>query len=108
WAHRYRIMGFSQGFVRLAKRTKTPVVPFGFIGGEEMCPSFARNEGIAKMLGTPYLPLVPWIVPLPAPVKVHVHFGAPIRFEGNGDEEDDVILPEVRQVEHAVSELIQR
>jgi 1-acyl-sn-glycerol-3-phosphate acyltransferase len=108
WGDRYKIMGFSQGFVRLAKRTKTPVVPFGFIGGEEMCPSLSRNEGIAKLLGTPYLPLVPWGLPLPAPVKVHVLFGAPMRFSGHGDEEDDVVNPEVRQVEHACSELIQR
>ncbi len=108
WADRYRIMGFSQGFVRLAKRTKTPVVPFAFIGGEEMCPSLSRAEPLAKLMGTPYMPIVPWGLPLPAPVKVRVLFGAPMRFEGSGDEEDDVILPEVRQVEHTVGELIQR
>jgi 1-acyl-sn-glycerol-3-phosphate acyltransferase len=108
WADRYRVLGFSQGFLRLAKRTSTPVVPFALIGGEEMCPSFSRAEPIAKLLGTPYFPIVPWVVPLPAPVKVHIHFGAPMRFAGTGDEEDDVILPEVRQVEHAVSELIHR
>jgi 1-acyl-sn-glycerol-3-phosphate acyltransferase len=108
WADRYKIMGFSQGFLRLAKRTNTPVVPFGFIGGEEMCPSLWRAEPIAKLMGTPYMPIVPWVVPLPAPVKVHVLFGAPMRFSGDGQEEDDVILPEVRQVEHAVAELIER
>ncbi len=108
WADRYKIMGFSQGFLRLAKRTKTPVVPFGFIGGEEMCPSVSRAEPIAKLMGTPYLPIVPWGLPIPAPVKVHVLFGAPMRFEGDGNEEDDVVLPEVRRVEHAVAELIER
>ena len=108
WAERYKLMGFGQGFIRLAKRTGTPIVPFGFIGGEEMVPSLSRNEPLAKLLGMPYLPTVPWGLPLPAPVKVHVHFGAPMRFEGTGDEEDDVILPEVRQVEHAVDELIHR
>lgn len=108
WADRYKVLGFSQGFLRLAKRTNTPIVPVAFIGGEEMCPSVSRGEPIAKLLGTPYVPVVPWGLPLPAPVKVRIHFGAPMRFEGNGDEEDDVILPEVRQVEHAVSELISR
>lgn len=108
WTNRYRVMGFSQDFLRLAKRTRTPVVPFAFIGGEEMCPSLARAEPVAKLVGRPYLPVVPWLVPLPAPVKVRLHFGAPMRFEGTGDEEDDVILPEVRHVEHAVAELIQR
>ncbi|MGE0792236.1 MAG: lysophospholipid acyltransferase family protein [Sandaracinaceae bacterium] len=108
WSERYKVLGFSQGFLRLAKKTRTPIIPVAFIGGEEMCPSFSRNEPIAKLMGTPYMPLVPWGLPLPAPVKVRIHFGAPMRFEGSGDEEDDVILPEVRQVEHAVSELIQR
>lgn len=108
WADRYKIMGFSQGFLRLAMRTNTPVVPFAFIGGEEMCPSLSRNEKLARKLGLPYLPVVPWGLPLPAPVKVHVLFGAPMRFEGTGDEEDDVVLPEVRKVEHAVGELITR
>jgi 1-acyl-sn-glycerol-3-phosphate acyltransferase len=108
WADRYKIMGFSQGFMRLAKRTKTPVVPFAFIGGEEMLPSLSRAEPLAKLLGTPYTPIVPWGIPLPAPVKCHVLFGAPMRFEGHGDEEDEIINPEVRQVEHAVAELIAR
>ncbi|MBX3272755.1 MAG: acyltransferase family protein [Sandaracinaceae bacterium] len=108
WADRYRVLGFSQGFLRLAMRTGAPIVPFAFIGGEEMCPSLSRGEPLAKVLGLPYLPLVPWGLPLPAPVKVHIHFGAPIRVEGSGDEEDEVILPEVRRVEHAVSELIAR
>lgn len=108
WIDRYKIMGFSQGFLRLAKRTRTPVVPFAFIGGEEMLPSLSRAEPLAKLLGTPYVPIVPWGLPIPAPVKCHVLFGAPMRFEGSGDEEDEVINPEVRQVEHAVEELILR
>ncbi len=106
WSERYQVLGFSQGFLRLAKRAKAPIVPVAFIGGEEMCPSLSRGRPLAKLLGTPYVPIVPWGLPLPAPVKVRIHFGAPMRFEGTGDEEDDVILPEVRQVEHAVSELI--
>ena len=108
WADRYKVLGFSQGFLRLAMQTSSPIVPFGFIGGEEMLPSLSRNEPLAKALGMPYIPLVPWMLPLPAPVKVRVHIGAPLRFEGSGDEEDDVVLPMVRQVEHAVSELIAR
>jgi len=108
WSERYRVLGFSQGFMRLAMRTQTPVVPFAFIGGEEMCPSLSRGEPLAKLLGTPYVPLVPWIVPLPAPVKVHILFGEPMLFEGTGDEEDEVVLPHVRHVEHAVTELIER
>ncbi|MBW2463043.1 MAG: acyltransferase family protein [Deltaproteobacteria bacterium] len=106
WKDRYKIMGFGQGFMRLAMRTNTPIVPFGFVGGEEMCRSFSRMKPLARLMGAPYVPLTPTIVPLPLPAKVHITFGEPMRFEGSGDEDDDVVLPNVRRVEEAVKSLI--
>ncbi len=105
---RYKIMGFGQGFMRLALETRTPIVPFGFVGGEEMVPSFSRMKPVAKLLGVPYAPLTPTVLPLPLPTKVHILFGEPMLFEGSGTEEDDVIVPLVRQVEGAVKALIDR
>jgi 1-acyl-sn-glycerol-3-phosphate acyltransferase len=105
---RYKIMGFGQGFMRLALQNKTPILPFGFIGGEEMCPSFSRMKPLARLMGVPYTPLTPTIVPLPLPAKVHILYGEPLRFEGRGDEDDDVIVPMVREVEAAVKKLIDR
>lgn len=106
WRDRYRLMGFGQGFLRLALETRTPIVPFGFIGGEEMCPSFSRMKPLARLLGVPYAPLTPTLVPLPLPTKVHILFGEPLMFEGTGHEEDDVVLPMVREVERRVRALI--
>jgi 1-acyl-sn-glycerol-3-phosphate acyltransferase len=106
WRDRYKIMGFGQGFLRLALETKAPLVPFGFIGGEEMVPSFSRMKPLARLLGLPYAPLTPTILPLPLPAKVHILFGEPMRFDGTGNEEDDVVVPMVRQVEQAVKALI--
>jgi 1-acyl-sn-glycerol-3-phosphate acyltransferase len=103
---RYKIMGFGQGFIRLALQTNTPVVPVGFIGGEEMCPSFSRMRPIAQLLGMPYAPLTPTLLPLPLPAKVHIHFGPPMQFEGTGNEEDHVLRPMVQQVEEAVANLL--
>jgi len=103
---RYKIMGFGQGFLRLAMKTQTPIVPFGFVGGEEMCPSFSRMKPLARLMGVPYAPLTPTIVPLPLPAKVHVTFGKPMLFEGHGDEDDDVVQPKVREVEAEVKRLI--
>jgi 1-acyl-sn-glycerol-3-phosphate acyltransferase len=103
---RYKIMGFGQGFMRLALETKTPILPFGFVGGEEMVPSFSRMEPLAKLLGLPYAPLTPTVLPLPLPTKVHIMYGEPMRVEGRGDEDDRVIVPMVRQVEGAVARLI--
>lgn len=105
---RYKIMGFGQGFMRLALATRTPIVPVGFVGGEEMCPSFSRMPPIAKLLGIPYAPLTPTLVPLPLPAKVHILFGEPLHFDGNGREDDDVLRAMVEQVESAVAGLLAR
>ncbi|MCB9580361.1 MAG: acyltransferase family protein [Polyangiaceae bacterium] len=106
--NRYKLMGFGHGFMRLALETQTPIVPFGFIGGEEMCPSFSRMEPLARLLGMPYAPLTPTLLPLPLPAKVHIWFGEPLHFEGTGTEEDDVVAGYVAQVEDAVRTLIDR
>lgn len=108
WRDRYRIMGFGSGFVRLALKTRTPIVPFAFIGGEEMAMSFSRMKPLARLLGTPYLPLSPTLLPLPLPVKVRIYLGEPIRLEGSGDEEDEAIGAMVARVERAVADLIAR
>ena len=106
WRDRYKVLGFGQGFMRLALKTNTPIVPFGFIGGEEMCASLSRMEPLAKLIGTPYTPLSPTILPLPLPVKAYIHFGEPMHFEGASNDEDEVIAKKVRQVEKAVARLI--
>lgn len=106
WRDRYKILGFGQGFMRMAIETGAPIVPFGFIGGEEMAPSLSRMEPLARLLGAPYFPLSPTVLPLPLPAKVRIHFGAPMRFTGTADDEDEVILPYVSEVEQAVADLI--
>lgn len=106
WKDRYKVLGFGQGFMRLALDTNTPIVPFGFIGGEEMAMSLSRMEPLARLFGTPYFPLSPTLLPLPLPTKVYIHFGAPMRFSGSGDDVDEVVLPRVRAVEEAVQALI--
>lgn len=108
WKDRYKVMGFGRGFLRLALRTRSPIVPFAFIGGEEMCPSFSRMKPIARLLGVPYAPLTPTILPLPLPAKVHILFGEPMLFEGRGDEDDEALIPLVSEVEAAVADLIQK
>ncbi len=108
WKDRYKVMGFGRGFLRLALETQSPIVPFAFIGGEEMCPSFSRMKPIARLLGVPYAPLTPTLIPLPLPAKVHILFGEPLHFEGRGDDDDEVIAPMVTQVEDSVRELIAR
>ncbi|MBX3247054.1 MAG: acyltransferase family protein [Myxococcales bacterium] len=102
---RYQLMGFGQGFMRLAMRTKSPIVPFGFVGGEEMAFSFSRLRPLARAMGLPYLPLSPTLA-LPLPVRCFLTFGPPLVFEGTGNEVDEVVNANVREVESAVANLI--
>ena len=63
---------------------------------------------IGKLIGVPYLPVTPWLLPLPAPVPLSVHYGEPLRFEGTGDEDDETIEKNVDQVKLRIGEMIER
>lgn len=103
---RYQLTRFGTGFMRLALRTKTPIAPFAFIGGEEAVPAMFHLKGLAKLIGAPYWPVPPHIIPFPLPVACAVHYGEPMFFEGDGTEADEVIIHYVDQVKDRIRELI--
>ncbi len=110
----YQLQRFGLGFMRLALETGTPIVPVGIVGSEEQQPAFANLSGIARILGAPALPITPtfpWLGPLgllPLPVKYHILFGNPMRFEGDGAEEDHRIEARVEEVRSAIEALLDR
>jgi 1-acyl-sn-glycerol-3-phosphate acyltransferase len=108
WTERWSLVDFGTGFVRLALRTRTPIVPFGFIGGGDAIPTVANLYKIGKLAGIPYVPVTPWLLPLPRPVPLAIHYGEPLRFEGTGDEDDDVVKGYVEEVKSAIAALIER
>ena len=108
WKERWSLVDFGTGFVRLALRTKTPIVPFGFIGGGDAIPTVTNLYKIGRLAGVPYVPVTPWLLPLPRPVRLEIQYGAPLRFEGNGAEEDHVIEAHVAQVKSAIAALIEQ
>lgn len=107
YKERYSMVEFGTGFMRLALKTKTPIVPCGFLGGGAAFPTVANLYGVGKLLGVPYIPLVPWLLPVPLPAPLEVHYGAPMKFEGTGNEDDAVIQGYVDQVKRRVAELIE-
>jgi 1-acyl-sn-glycerol-3-phosphate acyltransferase len=100
------LLDFGTGFMRLALETNTPIIPFGFIGGGEAIPTIMNLYGLGKRLGVPYVPITPYLLPLPRPVPLKVRYGTPICFDGNGTEEDAVILEWVDRVKSEVRRLI--
>jgi 1-acyl-sn-glycerol-3-phosphate acyltransferase len=83
---RYHLARFGRGgFVRVALKTKAPLVPVAVVGAEETYVSLYKSQTMAKLIGFPYFPISPtwpWLGPLgliPLPTKWYIDIGAPIR-----------------------------
>lgn len=112
WSKRYQLQRFGLGFLRLALETDTPIVPVGIVGAEEQSPGIANIRWLGRMFGSPAFPitpLFPWLGLLgflPLPVKFRIHFGEPLYFEGDSNEEDAAIAPRVERVKSEIRALI--
>jgi 1-acyl-sn-glycerol-3-phosphate acyltransferase len=112
WTKRYQLQRFGLGFMRLALETDTPIVPVGIVGGEEQSPGLANVRWLGRLFGSPAFPITPtfpWLGLLgfvPLPVKFRIHFGEPMRFEGDAHDEDAHIEPKVERVKTAIRALI--
>jgi len=108
WSERYSLVDFGTGFMRLALKTRTPIIPFGFLGGGDAVPTIVNAYSLGKLLGVPYVPLTPYGAALPLPVKLEIEYGAPMRFDGDGTEDDEVIVAYVDEVKRRITEMLGR
>jgi 1-acyl-sn-glycerol-3-phosphate acyltransferase len=112
WSHRYRLVDFGRGFMRLALQTGAPIVPVSVVGAEESIISLVNVKPLAKLLHTPYAPISPFIPLLgplayvPLPTRFHVTFGEPMKFAGPFDDEDEVIDAKVQVVKDRIQGMI--
>jgi 1-acyl-sn-glycerol-3-phosphate acyltransferase len=105
WSERYHLQEWRVGHVELAIRHGVPVVPVGVVGSEEQMPQVGRLDFL-KPFGAPYVPIT--LTPLPLPVRYHIHYGAPIRFDLTPGQADDpaALAEAAAQVKAAVEELL--
>ncbi|UCE87869.1 MAG: acyltransferase family protein [Deltaproteobacteria bacterium] len=114
FSKRYELQRFGLGFMRLALETRTPIVPVAIVGSEEQQPGLANLPRLGKVFGMPAFPITltfPWLGPLgilPLPVKYRIHFGKPLRFDGDPSEEDADIERRVEVVTRAIADLLER
>lgn len=112
FAQRYQLQDFGSGFMRLALQTGTPIVPVAVIGAEEQYISVSDLKPLAKLLGMPALPVMPQLLLpggfLPLPTRYRIHFGTPMLFQGDEDDEDAVIEEKVAIVKSTVQSMINR
>ena len=113
WDQRYRLQRFGTGFMRLALETQTPIVPVGIVGSEEQQPGLLNLRGLGRALVMPPFPITPtfpWLGPLgllPLPVRYRIHFGEPLHFTGDSNDEDAAIEARVEEVRIAIASLLE-
>ena len=85
---RYRLARFGRGgFVRLALRTRSPIIPVTVVGAEETYPMIGSMNFVGRPLGFPFFPITPTfplLGPLgfiPMPTKWWIDIGSPIVFD---------------------------
>src|SRR5262249_23686404 len=74
YPERHSLVQFGTGFMRLAMKTKTPIVPFAFIGGGEAIPTIMNSNALGKLVGAPYVPITPYLVTVPLPVRLAIYY----------------------------------
>jgi 1-acyl-sn-glycerol-3-phosphate acyltransferase len=85
FSERYRLQRFGRGgFVEVALRTRSPIVPVAVVGSEEIYPKLGESESLARLVGAPFVPITPTfplfgplgLVPLPS--RWRIEFCDPI------------------------------
>jgi hypothetical protein len=107
YKERHSLVRFGTGFMRLALETKSPIIPFAFIGGGEVMPTIMNAYRLGRLFGAPYIPITPYLLPIPRPENCEVYYGPPMWFRGNGTEDDHVIDGYVAEVKARVAALIE-
>lgn len=100
------LVRFGTGFMRLAVQTGTPIIPVAFVGGGDAIPTVMNVTKGAKLMGVPYFPVTPYLLPLPLPVSFQILYGRPMVFEGSGNEVDEVVLGWVDEVKTEIARLL--
>ena len=112
--HRYQLQRFGRGgFVKLALRTNSPIIPVAVVGAEEIHPMLTRLGWLARTLKLPYIPVTPtfpFLGPLgavPLPSKWLIEFGKPMSLSNYTPEDAEDAL-KVMQLAEKVRSTIQQ
>ena len=108
YRERDSLVGFGTGFVRLALQTNTPIVPLAFVGAGEAIPTVMNLYRAGKVLGLPYLPVTPYLAPVPLPVSFQLLYSKPIVLEGSPSDSDEIINGHVETVKARIASLIKQ
>ena len=80
---------------------------YAFIGGGDAFPTVFNAKALGRLVGAPYVPITAYLLPVPLPVPLAVHYGEPIIVEGTGNEDDATIEHHVETVKARIGELLE-
>lgn len=113
---RYRLQRFGRGgVIRLALKTRSPIIPVSVIGAEEIHPLVYKSSMLARPLRLPFIPVTPTfplLGPLgavPLPTKWTIVFGRPISFDTYApeDQHDGILINrETERLREIIQEMI--
>jgi len=113
---RYRLARFGRGgFVKMALRTRSPIVPVSVVGSEETYVVLANSSVMTRATGWPFFPITPtfpWLGLLglvPLPTKWYIDFGEPILVDGQDSQagENLVLVSQLAdQVRNVIQEMV--
>jgi len=114
--NRYNLTRFGRGgAIRLAIKTRTPVVPCAVVGAEEIYIVLGYANWLGKMVGLPIFPLTltfPWLGLLgfiPLPTKWYINFGKIIKYDQYDESvlKDNVIINRLnRELRATIQEMV--
>lgn len=114
YTQRYRLARFGRGgFIHMALKTRTPIIPVSIVGAEETYISLAKIPGSERFVGYPLPPITPswpWLGLLgaiPLPTKWFIDIGAPLP-TGNQSSEAANQLTLVLQLSDQIRNTIQQ
>jgi 1-acyl-sn-glycerol-3-phosphate acyltransferase len=115
---RYQLQRFGRGgFIKLALRTRSPVIPVAVVGAEETNPMLFRIDYLSQALGIPYIPVTPTfpllgpLGLLPLPTKWKIVFGDLVSFDEYGPEaaDDEMLVGRLaEQVRDSIQAMLDR
>jgi 1-acyl-sn-glycerol-3-phosphate acyltransferase len=116
FSERYRLQRFGRGgFVEIALRTGSPIVPVAVVGSEEIYPKLADSPTLARAVGAPFVPITPtfpWLGALgliPLPSRWRIEFCEPVDLSAYGpDAADDrrVVFDLSEQVRETIQQAL--
>ena len=106
FSERYRLQRFGRGgFIEVALRTGSPIVPVAVVGSEEIYPKLGESRLLARLSGSPFVPVTPtfpWLGPLgliPLPSRWRIEFCDPVDLSEYGPDaaEDRAVVFELSE-----------